>query len=499
MDEDCQTGATCTGGTCSNNAAISCTTDKDCSSWRCMQDMELTSDGYKADVCFPKACYKEADCPDSDFYCRPFIADTMDKFEGSCVIKPAETVGFGEACDENPDDNIPGPICQNPYMCINGYCGGLCTVDGDCATDKDQKCTVLFEYDFDEDEDGTVDAYLPLWGCQTFPGTTGTCDTAGDCPAGAEAEVCQWYEAGPASGSFALDGACLPRDAALGNYGDLCGSAVGASCNSGLCMGADETTAGFCTETCLTQTDCPATVSIEGDVYKNICRALLWGWNGTENREDDLYLPVCLPTVDTDSLADCSADFTCATAGEACIPMVIATNPGVAGSVDWVCLGAGDTATLAVGAECNPDLPEDDTTSPTCASALCMPGVQSGKGYCSTFCTADADCAGMGAGYVCHAYPYFDRAGTEFDVVVPRCQLAATCTPCTEHADCTEGYACVNAGGLGFLADYRCAPACATDGDCAGTDGGATCKESKDKVGNGEGTMACIPAGNTCQ
>ncbi len=493
---DCQTANACQGGKCANNQALSCTTDADCSSWECKKDMELSSDGWKDDVCFPKACYKEADCPDSAFFCRPFIADTMDKFEGSCMMKPENVVPFGEVCDENPDDNIPGPICQNPYLCMGGYCGGMCGDDVDCATDKDQKCTVAFEYNLDEDEDGTDDAYLPLWACQTFPGTSGDCLVASECAGGAN-ELCLWYESGPEAGELELSGQCLPRDAAKGNYGDLCGAAVNMNCNSGLCLGSDPeaNVAGFCTETCLAQTDCPASVTLEGTLYKSVCRALLWGWNGTMDRLDDLYLPVCLPTADTDSLADCSADYSCATAGEGCVPMVIASNPDVAGKVDWLCMAMGDTATLALGAVCEPN-PADDYAGATCTSGLCMPDVEKAKGYCSEFCKTDNDCSN---GYVCHAYPYVDRANDAFDVIVPRCQKAATCIPCAENADCTDGYSCVNVGGLGFTADYRCAPTCMADADCTGTDGGATCKDSKDKVGNADGQKACIPANNTCK
>ncbi len=99
---------------------------------------------------------------------------------------------------------------------------------------------------------------------------------------------------------------------------------------------------------------------------------------------------------------------------------------------------------------------------------------------------------------MCYPYAFVDRADAASDVVVPRCQKAATCIPCTEDADCTADYSCVNVGGLGFTADYRCAPTCAADGDCAGTDGGAACKMSKDSVGSDEGKMACIPANGTC-
>jgi hypothetical protein len=495
-DTDCLTSPGCEAGKCKNNPDLSCTTDKDCSAWSC-RNLDLAGDGsWMDDVCFPKDCYKEKDCPDTDFFCRPFIADTQDKFTGSCMMKPEETVGFGEVCDENPDDNIPGPICVNPYMCIGGYCGGMCTVDGDCAEDKAQKCVTIFEYDYDIDEDGNADAYLPLWGCQTFPhgGTAEDCMVAGDCDAGASTDVCQVFEFGPAAGDLALGGQCVTRDDAKGNFADLCGTAVGVNCNSGFCMGADETNAGFCTETCLKQSDClPAT--IEGTNYKSVCRSLLMGWNGTADRKDDIYLPLCLLTAGTDSLADCSADFTCAAENESCVPFVIAANPDQPGTVDWLCMGNGEADTLELGAECNP-FPADDFTGPYCKTGLCLPGTVKGKGTCSKFCKVDDDCTGLG---LCYAYPYIDRADDANDVYVNRCQQPATCVECSEDADCGPNYSCVNVGGLGFTVDYRCAPTCVADADCTGTDGGATCKDSKDKIGDLEGKKACIPANGTCK
>ena len=58
---------------------------------------------------------------------------------------------------------------------------------------------------------------------------------------------------------------------------------------------------------------------IDGTVFKNVCRALLWSQNGTlDNPNDDLFLPVCWTVGDTNTLTDCSADrFTCGE-GEAC-------------------------------------------------------------------------------------------------------------------------------------------------------------------------------------
>jgi hypothetical protein len=522
-DSQCQTANACQGGTCANNPAVTCTNDTDCSAWECHEDMQIFSDGGTEDVCFPKTCLKESDCPDSAFYCRPFIADTQDKFEGSCTMKPANVVEFGEPCDENPDDNIPGPICVNPYMCLGGYCGGLCTADADCATDKDQKCAVIFEYDFDADEDGTTDALLPLWGCQTFPGAAGDCDIPADC---ADGKTCSWAEFGFAAGQFSLSGTCVDENAAAATTGTLCSNAVYditadgtdvtlntsesvASCQTGLCLGMlqgyNETytqllSYGLCSETCNTRTDCPETVTVEGTVFKTVCRALLWSQNGTlENANDDLFLPVCWTVGDTNTLTDCSADrYTCGE-GEACNPFVIASTPDKPGSVDWVCL-ATYNGTIALGGECNPNPPLTVGNPPAayegpyCATDVCLPDVQKDKGYCSKFCTTDADCTALGADFVCHNYPYVNRVDDANDVYVPRCQKAASCIPCVEDADCTDGYSCVNAGGIGFLANYRCAPTCTVDGDCAGTDGGATCKESKDDLGNAEGKKACIPA-----
>ena len=71
--------------------------------------------------------------------------------------------------------------------------------------------------------------------------------------------------------------------------------------------------------------DCPATISVGGTSYKNICRSLRLGFNNTlDDIRDDLWLPVCYPIAATNSLEDCSATKKCTAAGEQCLPMTIA-------------------------------------------------------------------------------------------------------------------------------------------------------------------------------
>ena len=498
------TGGTCEAGACSGNADFACTADSDCSAWECTYMEIYGEEGVGDDICFPKNCMKHAECPDDAFICQPFISDEQDKFEGSCMMRPEGSVDMGEACDEDPEDNIPGDTCSTDWLCIGGYCGGICTGDADCATDKDQQCVVIFEYDYDADEDGNADAYLPLWSCMTFPGFEGECWTDAEC---ADGKVCQLYETGPAAGELYMTGTCVDSPDE-GVFGDLCGSAVGEYCNSGWCWGAEEESAGYCTQTCNQQSDCPETVQIPVDetedgeliyeTFKTVCRSYMYGWNGTEDQGDDLFIGFCNLAAEEDPLTDCSTDFTCGE-GEMCMPFAILSNPDVAGHMDYLCIAAGEESTIPVGGECVPD-PAEDYEGPYCATGLCMPGVEADKGYCSTLCAGadDESCLTLGADFVCNPYMWIDRPGEEFDLTLPQCQMAATCITCETSDDCVPGYDCVNVGGLGFTADYRCAPSCAADGDCAGTDGGDTCKESKDKVGEGEGVMACMPPVNTC-
>jgi len=77
--------------------------------------------------------------------------------------------------------------------------------------------------------------------------------------------------------------------------------------------------------------------------------------------------------------------------------------------------------------------------------------------------------------------------------ITTRCVLQKTCLACENDGDCGGDHKCVNIGGIGFLADFRCGAPCETDADCPDVD--HTCQEGVDPAnGKPQAAKACTPS-----
>ena len=563
-NNDCLTnpGATCTGGTCSNNPDFDCATDSDCSAWLCDEGRDLTGEGDLFDICFPKECGVSDDCGDTDYFCRFFINGEEDienvDWEYFCLPKSADSVGPGEECDPFWQDDIGGPECETGF-CVEGFCSGTCLTDDDCAAD--QLCTVQevgyraghtappfliplspsfivpwplypgFGYDnpstafpsckgqqagniplsydmeqshhlkFKDDKYDIIEKMLSYSLCKQFPGSDelDECTSDNDCGDGM---VCQVDEFPAGEGSefmYEMKGYCANLGEQKGVMGDICGWGVGVECKSGICLYTDQEAGfGLCTTPCSMNSDCPdmVTVTDAGGSYdyKTVCALTRWGFNGTLEIEDDLYLNYCWVTDAENTLQDCSVDFICTEKeNEACLPYVHSLAPDVPAFIEYLCvsnLGYDDEGnplpapTKDAGEVCDPE------ANGECMGIYCTNDVQEGVGYCSKLCLTDDDCPD---GLKCLDNVYLPRPDMDNAAIYKACRKAVSCLSCTDDYSCSPGYQCVNVGGYGITADYKCAPTCEIDDDCAGTDGGPACVESMDADGQPEGKMACIP------
>ncbi len=528
-DTDCISApGACQAGKCPNGKA--CTGDVDCSAWKCDKGVSLASDDpTKFNICWPKNCELDKDCGDDNAYCRisyngvqspegePDPDDaTKTKLPGwsnICMSNPPNGAKKGEKCDPiGGDEDTSLPAC-GIFLCDGGYCGALCKGDADCPSNM--TCGINeIPFDLDDPDDGINDVFLPIGRCTPTPGKDGTCSSKGDCK---EGKYCKLYEseinlpagATPTDFKYTLNGACITPDADKKNIGDQCGSAttetgLGKLCQSGVCLNttnsAGQAQPGYCSDFCgAGKSDCPATITAYGQQYKTICRSLLWAWNGTKDPSDDIYVPLCLPTVTTNSLTDCGTSKACTGANEACLGFPVASGPDKVAKVEYSCMSVANAPTQAdpnppqpnknVGEEC--DLESDYTQ---CKTAYCLESDVTGKGYCSRVCNEDTDC---GTGMVCDkGHMMIQRKDPSKAAYMPICKKIKSCIPCLYDYQCGGGNKCTNIGSSGTLANMRCAPPCTSDSDCASTDGGSKCVAAKDQDGKELGHKVCAP---TCK
>lgn len=531
-DTDCITApGACQAGKCSNGGAA-CTGDVDCSAWACKLNQPFFgATAPKASVCLPKPCGVDTDCKDPAFMCQtsyngvksaegdPDPTDPskvkMPAWENSCVKKLAGTAKKGESCDPYPnDDNTSVPLCNNPYWCTNGVCSSHCKSDTDCATN--QKCgTVEIPLDLAPDgqpgdpETPSYDIFLPIGICDNMPSAAGLCYNQADCKTKGESSYCKPWEhavslaadATPVSYKHTLDGQCIKPVTTYKNIGESCGALASdgtdmAICKSGLCLGQSDTQPGFCADLCDGKASCPTKITIGGTDYKSVCRSLKWGWNGTAEPNDDIFVPVCLPTVPDSTLTDCSKDKTCGK-GEICIAFAVATGPDKAAKMEYLCsIADAKQGTKKPGDVCDPDPPQ--STPPECASGYCIDPDGTGKtGYCSALCNADGDCGTTADGMMCDTgHMYIPRSDPAKAAFLPLCLKKKSCTPCGYDSECVGGYLCANLNGAGQPVNQRCAPPCSSDADCKATDAGSKCEAAKDAKGKETGSKVCTP---TCK
>ena len=84
-----------------------------------------------------------------------------------------------------------------------------------------------------------------------------------------------------------------------------------------------------------------------------------------------------------------------------------------------------------------------------------------------------------------------ERANPEHSGLTSRCVIAEACLPCNEDNDCGGDYLCMNVGGLGNLADMRCAAPCNAEDAC--DDATLSCTEGIDATGAPTGKFGCKP------
>lgn len=524
-DGDCDTTVGddtqgCDGGTCKGWDSKTCTVDADCSAMTCRIDGDpITQDGYAPDICWPRECSTDSECADG-FYCRNFwngLEPPDHAWEGLCLPVFDGGAQIGEACDPDPDDNVPGATCENEDYCLGGFCSAVCASDADCG--NNQLCTVYeLPADLTEPPDDIYEFILPIQWCTTLEGDTSCVSEAG-C---AEGQRCEPYElanmiedpdnAGEMildpDGPYVLAGLCVTSDDTAGAYGAPCNG--GADCESGFCLGASATNPGFCTIMCAGAAECPGIQLTDENgapaESTSRCRTYLYAWGGTADKvSDTVWLPLCVPNPLDSSGDDCSADFTCAEEGETCQPYIVMFG-GPANEelphIDFICQDAanadGSLGTKATGEACDPNLEDAEGNFVNeCADALCIEGAETGTGYCSKLCDPEGEaCPGELSCLPFTIYPrtgaYADKSGAFW-----LCQEDTDCTPCLNTSQCNSGRVCANLGqDDDTLADYRCVPGCASDGDCAGQ-AVTTCAEGTDA--DGAPVMGCFDtASNYC-
>jgi hypothetical protein len=501
-DSVCLTeGAVCDGGKCANNADVDCAADVDCSAWLCDAGSQLSAGPppLVKDVCFPKECSLNEDCVDDNFFCRTFYngEDTPETagWEHMCLRKPVNTVPVGEACDENPNDQIPGPVCSNPIWCQSGQCSTHCADDAQCGTE--QACGVVEipiqltdPNDVDDEVLNANDAFLPLGVCvnQKHTGELTECTKDADCTNPGEACASNTFAKG--DGTFEVKYQCLagPSATATGTHGDTCGGDSGVSCINGTCINftmTDGSSQGACLSTCRSADDCVQGPFLGGGDYKGICRNIRAGWNGTADLRDDLYIPSCLPSAaEGNSLSDCSGSAqwvgnpSLCGADEACLAFGISVNPGEPSVTDFRCLNYldanGAPPPKAVGESCDPAATTDE-----CASLFCEPLAVGG--ICSKMCDpAAVDSCSDVPNTSCSRRVLVPRLLQENEAAVYTCRPTdASCVACSAHSDCSDGHACLNVG-TGLNTKFRCVEDCSDSAVCGNA---GACSDATDNFG----------------
>jgi hypothetical protein len=379
-DGDCanfEAGEGCVDGACAKNPELNCTTDTDCSNLSCQSLLLSSSLGYVDDICFPKQCSVNSDCPDPDSYCRTFTNGQPGVFmdwEHLCLKRPDNTVGLGESCNGFPTLENPGPVCENPIWCIHGYCGTHCSTDDDCDVNKGQRCIVR-EFLPDATGDGFAEKVLIQGVCGTYPHEDEAQECANDGECIGPDSVCVPILTNSDPTNQILETQCV-NPGTNAPFGSQCGVENSGTCGSQLCFnltppGGSQATK--CTAFCQDATDC-GTFDFDGVIYPSVCRSISYSNNGTFSGADNVYLPVCVPAPSGSTLTTCAneagtaADASLCGEGEMCQAYPIITDLESPSSIDFRCIAQTPGALSIFGDDC---LNGDECLSGYCVAQSC--------------------------------------------------------------------------------------------------------------------------------
>lgn len=495
-DSSCLTD-TCEGGFCGKDITRECTLDSDCSAWSCRELTPYNNDPYTDDFCYPRSCDDLDGCRDPDWFCRPYWngADTLEEvaMTPACRPRAVDAADYGEPCGE-VGDGTGLPPCVWSGGCIDNYCAGPCTDDAVCG--EGAECLLGDEWGIDVDGDAFFDTWLNVDLCQPWPqfGPLLQCESDDDCLDGEHCEYRIKGEGEGAARTWKADYACRSDYEEQASYGQVCGGASGKTCKSGLCLVSSGSIIddGMCTDYCSSHADCPQGFQFAGFTWNSIC--LSFPVNGSQSLDtvDDIYVPYCWRTNPTASLEPCDANLDCSSPTEYCRALPVAGNPDEPVLVEHLCLNAADgldeTPTKLVGESCE--------GWEECLGRNCQPDGEGGR-YCSELCATDEDCVTPGGieGLKCTDQVLIARPNPDHSGLTKRCLLEKTCLECDVDNDCGGEQWCVNAGGIGPLADKRCAAPCESDGDC--TEQGTSCLSETNSAGEQTGRKSCLPL--SCQ
>lgn len=454
-DDQCLVpGYQCVSGVCAGGLKT-CSGDTECSPWVCGSSVDIM--GIAASACEPRRCSGDFDCPGEGYYCATAIEQDITGAlvaSGRCAPAVVGGADVGEPCGTQPGGGVIP--CRNRDMCVDGYCSARCQTDFDCFIHGDLRCALK--------QESTVIGYVAG---QDVWFDVGYCIPTGYRPEGCrndsscDGRVCTpWVS--DAWGRREVLTTCMDPPANGWPLGTACGRyAWDAVCQARYCFGQDDVYGlpGWCSSTCVVDSDCPSTTPLGVDEARWICAAMPIIGAESLPLEDDLFASWCVPVSVESSLADCSATRYCADQGQVCSP-VLRAGPGVENErVDYLCLAASDGRDP--GYICDPAGDGSD-----CAGGICSPSAMTGIGFCSVTCLSDSQCLDFGENVACRGmHMGFSTQGQPLFADV--CRMTGECIVCESDADCGAGHRCANVSGSLWWADTRCVRECDVSADCA--------------------------------
>lgn len=468
-DMDCLTpSAQCdlVTGMCFGQAKT-CLSDADCSAWICRADLYIDDFGLYVQACAPRECFKDSDCGDADYYCKHSVVPSQSaalSFVGRCARKIKGGQGLGQPCNDNAGDGLPDVVCENAAYCLEGRCSAMCEKDEDCVAPDGaldaMKCVLR---DFASTEGLSIMAPVPI--CKWVGNNAKPCTTRDDC----EGLPCSPLIQAKMKNVELL---CTePPDASVGPWNPCGEAAWGQLCDTGICLDPSPLEPGLCSTVCRNEADCPDIASTWNGFSKFVCEGKVLSKLGSLYLGDDVYVSWCTAVAADSSLVPCKPIGQCAKPEETCRAVVRFGPPSEAAKVSYVCVSVSGKD---VGQPCNPSTWEN-----TCKSGVCAPTPIKGVGFCTTPCESDAVCEGLGiAAARCVERIAIFRDPPESHVTVRECRVVDTCVACRDDRDCPAiSLRCANVASSQYVTDFRCAPVCESDNECAQFGQGVACRE----------------------